>query len=107
MNHINIIWEKMAFLVANLPPTKIFVKKEYLYDHKKGPGEFVEGIWVACISIQGWALYFETYLPEYAAVYDKLPISAFVDEPLKPGEESLSLEELQLLDCFSYNISVL
>ena len=26
-------------------------------------------------SIQGRALYFETYLPEYGALYDKLPIS--------------------------------
>ena len=97
----------MAFLVANLPPIKVYVKKEYLYDHKKGHGEFVEGVWVACKSIQGRALYFETYLPEYAAVYDKLPISAFVDEPLEPGKESLPLEELQLWDCFSYNISVI
>ena len=34
----------MAFLVANLPPIKVFVKKQYLYDHKKGQGEFVEDI---------------------------------------------------------------
>jgi hypothetical protein len=36
---------------------------------------------VSCKSIQGRALYFETYLPEYGALYDKLPISAFVEEP--------------------------
>ena len=64
----------MAFLVANLPPIKVFVKKQYLYDHKKGQGEFVEGVWVSCKSIQGRALYFETYLPEYGALYDKLPM---------------------------------
>ena len=69
----------MSFLVANLPPTKVYVKKQYLYDHQKGHGEFVEGVWVACKSIQGRALYFETYLPEYGALYDKLPISAFDD----------------------------
>ena len=54
----------MTFLVANLPPTKVWVKKQYLYDHQKGHGEFVEGVWVTCKSIQGRALYFETYLPE-------------------------------------------
>ena len=71
----------MAYLVANLPPVKVFVKKQYLYDLTKGKGEFVEGVWISCKSIQGRALYFETYLPEYGALYDKLPISAFVSSP--------------------------
>ena len=53
----------MSFLLANLPPIKVLVKKQYLYDHKKGKGEFVEGVWISCKSIQGRALYFETYLP--------------------------------------------
>jgi len=94
----------MAFLVANLPPHKILVKKEYLYDHEKGHGEFVEGIWCTVKSIEGRALYFETYLPDYAAVYDKLPISAFVHEETKLN---LPLEELELWDCFSYHITVI
>ena len=66
------------FLQANLPPIELYVKKEYLYDFEKGHGELVEGLWVTVKSIQGRALYFETYLPEYGAVYDKLPLSAFV-----------------------------
>ena len=94
----------MSLLVANLPPTKVYVKKQYLYDHEKGHGEFVEGVWVSCKSIQGRALYFETYLPTYGALYDKLPISAFVSEPT---DLDLELEELELWDCFSYHISVL
>jgi len=93
----------MSFLVANLPPTKVYIKKEYLYDHQKGHGEFVEGVWVTCKSIQGRALYFETYLPEYGALYDKLPISAFVSSPC---ELSLELEELELWDAFSYHITI-
>ena len=68
----------MAFLCANLPHVEVFVKKEYLYDFEKGHGELVEGVWVTVKSIQGKALYFETYIPEYGAVYDKLPLSAFV-----------------------------
>ena len=31
----------MAFLVHNLPPIEVYVKKEYLYDHQKGHGELV------------------------------------------------------------------
>ena len=94
----------MSFLVANLPPTKVYIKKEYLYDHQKGHGEFVEGVWVTCKSIQGRALYFETYLPEYGALYDKLPISAFVNSPAI--KDSLELEELELWDAFSYHITI-
>ena len=94
----------MAFLVANLPPTKVYIKKEYLYDHEKGHGEFVEGVWISCKSIQGRALYFETYLPEYGALYDKLPISAFVNSP--DIKDSLELEELELWDAFSYHITI-
>ena len=92
------------FLVANLPPTKVYIKKEYLYDHEKGHGEFVEGVWITVKSIQGRALYFETYLPEYGALYDKLPISAFVNSPTV--KDSLELEELELWDAFSYHITV-
>ena len=95
----------MSFLVANLPPIKVHVKKEYLYDHEKGHGEFVEGVWITVKSIQGRALYFETYLPEYGALYDKLPISAFVNSP--DIKDSLGLEELELWDAFSYHITLI
>ena len=95
----------MAFLVANLPPIKVYVKKEYLYDHEKGHGEFVEGVWITVKSIEGRALYFETYLPEYGALYDKLPISAFVNSP--DIKLNLELEELELWDAFSYHIAVI
>ena len=95
----------MAFLVANLPPIKVYVKKEYLYDHEKGHGELVEGVWITVKSIQGRALYFETYLPEYGALYDKLPISAFVNSP--DIKNNLKLEELELWDAFSYHIAVI
>ena len=93
------------FLVANLPPTQVYIKKEYLYDHEKGHGEFVEGVWITVKSIQGRALYFETYLPEYGALYDKLPISAFVNSP--DIKLNLELEELELWDAFSYHITVI
>ena len=76
-----------------------------MYDHQKGHGEFVEGVWITTKSIQGRALYFETYLPEYGALYDKLPISAFVNSP--DIKDSLGLEELELWDAFSYHITVI
>ena len=66
----------MSQLVVNLPAqNKSGFVKEYLRDHVDGHGEFVEGVWVSAKSIPGRAFYFETYLPEYAAMFDKLPIS--------------------------------
>ena len=95
----------MAFLVANLPHEEVYVKKEYLYDHQKGHGEFEPGVWCTTKSIQGSALYFETYLYETGALFDKLPISAFTWK--KDIEEDIPLSELELWDGFSYDISVI
>ena len=67
-----------------MPSEKVWVRKEYLTDFQSGEDEFVEGVWVSAKSIPGRAFYFETYLPEYAAMYDKLPISAFVSRPETP-----------------------
>ena len=74
----------MATLISNMPAEEVWVRKEYLTDFKSGHGEFTRGVWVSCKSMPGRAFYFETYLPEYAAIYDKLPISAFVSEPRHP-----------------------
>jgi hypothetical protein len=96
----------MSALLANLPNTKVYVRKEYLMDHKSGHGEFVEGHWVTVKSMPGRAFYFETYLPEYAALYDKLPISAFVSEPKKPDPD-LPLQDLQFWNAMDYGVTAI
>ena len=103
----------MSFLVANLPVTPVWVKKEYLYDLEeengklKGEGDLVEGTWVTVKSKPGRALLFETLLLEYGALYDKLPISAFVWKEDYDKDNQLPLEMLELWDAFSYWISVI
>lgn len=94
----------MSFLIHNLPPVPVKVRKEYLYDLEYGHGEFVEGMWISVKSVSGKALYFETLLFEYGALYDKLPLSAFV---WKEDHGDLSLDTLQLWDCFDYDITVI
>jgi hypothetical protein len=96
----------MSALLANLPNTKVYVRKEYLMDFKGGHGEFIEGHWVTVKSIPGRAFYFETYLPEYAALYDKLPISAFVSEPNKPDPD-LPLQDLQFWNAMDYGVTAI
>ena len=95
----------MAYLVHPLPPIPVMVRKEYLYDLESGYGEFTPGIWVSVKSVQGKALYFETLLTDYGALYDKLPISAFVWKA--DHGELLPLDVLQLWDCFDYHVTVI
>jgi hypothetical protein len=94
----------MTALITNLPAQHVYVRKEYLRDLADGHGEFVKGVWVAAKSIPGRALYFETYLPEYAAMFDKLPISAFVASPETPNPD-LPLTELQYWNCMDYGLT--
>ena len=97
----------MAFLVHSLSPIPVFVKKEYLYDLDKGHGELTPGIWISVKSVMYKALYFETLLTEYGALFDKLPISAFVWKEDYDKENQLPLDVLQLWDCFDYHVTVI
>ena len=92
--------------VANIPYIKCYVKKEYLYDLKKGYGDFEECILIAVKSMQGRSLMFEAYLPQYGACFDKFPISAFVWKTDIKKEDQLSLGQLAIWDGFSYGIHV-
>jgi len=96
----------MPELICNLPAEKVWVRKEYLRDLQDGHGEFVEGVWVTAKSIAGRAFYFETYLPEYGALFDKLPISAFLSEPVTPKLD-MNLPNLQFWNCMDYNVTAI
>jgi len=93
--------------VVNVPYTQCWIKKEFLYDHQKGHGEFVPCVWVTMKSIPRRAFYVEAYLPDYGALYDKLPLSAFVWRTDIKESEQLPLDFLQLWDGFSYHITVI
>ena len=98
--------------IVNLPPKKVWVRKEYLRDLRDGHGEFVLGYWVSLKSIWGRSFYFETYMPEYGAMFDKLPISAFLDwesdHPHEPRrEDQLPLSDLQYWDSFDYDTEII
>jgi hypothetical protein len=96
----------MSFLVVNLPPVHCYIRKEFLYDFTAGHGEFVPCIWVTAKSIRGQAFRIESYLPQYGAMYDKLPLHAFVSRT-SDLDEFLPLDHLQIWDCFSYNAAII
>jgi hypothetical protein len=97
----------MSFLIVNLPPVRCYVRKEFLYDFQKGYGEFEPCFWVSLKSIRGEAFRIEAYLTEYGALYDKLPLHAFVWTTDIEENELLPLDYLQLWDCLSYDVTVL
>ena len=93
----------MAGLICNLPSIEVWVRKEYLRDLDDSHGEFIKGVWILAKSIPGRAFYFETFLPDYGAMFDKLPISAFVSEPKTPDPD-LDLPNLQFWNCMDYGV---
>jgi len=104
----------MAYLVASIPPIEVFIRKDFLYDFTKdsknkllGENEYESAHWITTKSIPNQALYFESFLHDYGALYDKLPIHAFVWKTDIDKNNIYPLDWLQLWDCFSYNISVI
>jgi hypothetical protein len=96
----------MSF-VTPLPPEKVWVRAEFLYDFDAArEGELVEGVWVSVKSIRGQAFRFETYLPEFGALYDKLPIDAFIWTDEYAPRALLPLDVLQIWDCMSYHVEL-
>ena len=94
----------MTFLVANVPPVKCFVRAEFLYNQERRQGELEPCFWVTAKAIKGQAFRIECMLTDYGALYDKLPISAFV---WKPVAEYLPLDNLQIWDCLGYDMAVI
>jgi hypothetical protein len=93
----------MSYLNANIPPIYCKIRKEYLYDlDPKYNKESEECVIFGIASIAGRAILFHIMLPN-GAVYYRLPISAFFQKRFSRTEvPDMSVDELQLWNCFSY-----
>lgn len=92
--------------VTPLPPVKVLVRPEYLYDFQCGEdAPLVQGVWVSVKALRGEAFRWETYLPEYGALYDKLPLHAFQHKPELTYD--LPLDMLQIWDALSYYVTLI
>lgn len=91
------------YLNCNVPPIKVWVRKEYLYDMQREHGKLQQGILVSAKSIPGTALTFQVLL-DNGVMRDKLPVSSLASNTQFP-DEVLPLDFLQLWNCFSYNIT--
>ena len=94
----------MSYIVSSLPPLKCFVRREFLYNFTKGHGEYEPAIWVSIKALRGQVFRIESLLPNYGALYDKLPIHAYVWHTDNPG--LLPIDTLQLWDCMGYRFTV-
>ena len=93
-------------LVVNLPPIQSYVRNEYLYDHQSSyPEGYSECYWVTAKSIQYRAFLIESFICENGALFDKIPISGYVWKTDINPKTLLPLEDLQMWDCLSYDIS--
>jgi hypothetical protein len=80
------------------------VRREFLYNFEKGHGEYEPAIWVSIKALRGQVFRIESLLPNYGALYDKLPIHAYVWHTDNPG--LLPIDTLQLWDCMGYRFTV-
>ena len=82
------------------------VRKEYLYDLKQHKGESLECVVFGITSISGMAILFNIMLTN-GACYWRLPISAFFQKSYDRAQvPDMSVDELELWNCFSYYPSV-
>jgi hypothetical protein len=93
----------LSYLIASLPPVKCFVKREFLYNFEKGHGELEPAVWVSLKALRGQVFRIESLLSNYGALYDKLPIHAYV---WKEGANDLPVDTLQLWDCLGYQFTI-
>jgi hypothetical protein len=92
----------MAYLNANIPLLYCNIRKEYLYDLKDHHGESEECVVFGFASMAARAILFHTLLPN-GAIYYRLPISAFFQKRFSRSQvPDMSIDSLQLWNCFSY-----
>jgi hypothetical protein len=96
--------KQMSYIVASLPPLKCFVKREFLYNDHKGHGELEPAVWVSLKALRGQVFRIESLLPNYGALYDKLPIHAYV---WHADHGNLPIDTLQLWDCMGYQFTII
>ncbi len=94
----------MAYIEHNFFPLKVFVRNEYMYQFKKGHGEFTEGVIISVRCMPGQAALFQVLL-DNGVMRDKLPSHALLTEAELPDPD-LPFHYLQIWNCFSYRFTL-
>ena len=89
----------MSYIEGNFFPMKVFVRNEYLYQFKKGEGEFTEAVIISVRCMAGQVALFQV-LMNNGVLRDKLPSHALLTAPETPKDD-LPFHYLQIWNCFS------
>ena len=77
----------MAYIESNFFPMKVFVRNEYMYQGKKGHGEFSPAVIVSVRCMPDSNLLFQVLL-DNGVLRDKLPPHALLTKPELPETAS-------------------
>lgn len=91
----------MPYLNHNLPTITCLIRNEYLFNHKKGYGEYTQADVHSVTSIEKRVPLFEAFLTN-GVNWTRRPITAFCWKPCEP----VPLEHAMYWDCFSSYIDV-
>ena len=110
----------MAYLISNIPYTKVWIRKEFTHGHQKYHGEFVHGLAVAvttmpdrCLSFQIIFTGCETDGTEEenvhgGAMWARMPITGLCgDIPMDGFSERMETHLAQPWDCPSHTHSII
>ena len=92
----------MAYLNHSLPDWSVYIRNEFLYNHKKGHGEVTKCDIHSVASIEKRVPLFEAFL-ENGVNWTRRPLHAFC---WKPDAKIEPLEDIMYWDCFSPYIDV-
>ena len=104
----------MAYLTANIPYFKCWVRKEFTHNHRQYHGEFVHALAIAVTCIPDRSLSFQvvftgcededtrTESPHGGAMWARMPLTALVgDTPFEEWPKPMDVYQAQPWDCMS------
>jgi len=108
----------VAYLISNIPYTKVWIRKEFTHGHQKYHGEFVHGLAVAVTTMPDRCLSFQIIFtgceeeegesnPHGGAMWARMPLTALVGHtPFEEWPEAMPAWAAQPWDCPSHNHSI-
>jgi len=109
----------MAYLISNIPYTKVWVRKEFTHGHEKYHGEFIHGLAIAVTTMPDRCLSFQIIFtgceaeegesnPHGGAMWARMPLTALcgdipMDDEMPPRMET---HLAQPWDCPSHHHSI-
>jgi hypothetical protein len=108
----------VAYLISNIPYTKVWIRKEFTHGHQKYHGEFIHGLAIAVTTMPDRCLSFQIIFtgceeeegesnPHGGAMWARMPLTALCgDIPMDEWPERMETHLAQPWDCPSHHHSI-